>query len=117
MEESIIAFCGLDCTECPAYIGTQKEDNELLKKTAKRWSTSKYKLEPADIICDGCIFVEKRLANFCSECQVRVCGVEKGIENCGHCDDYPCETLKKVWKFLRTPQAKARLDEIRQSKR
>lgn len=117
MEERILAFCGLDCLECPAYIGSQKGDQDLLRKTAKRWSTSKHKLEPNDIICDGCIFVNKRLASFCSECQVRTCGLEKEVENCGLCDDYPCGKLEKVWKWIRTPQAKARLDEIRRSQR
>lgn len=115
MEERIISFCGLDCSECPAYIGTQKGDKNLIEKTAKRWSTSKHKLEPDDIICDGCTFLDKRLASFCSECQVRICGVEKGVDNCGLCDDYSCERLKKVWKWIRTPKAKARLDEIKQS--
>lgn len=115
MVGKIISFCGLDCEECPAYIGTQEGDKDLIKKTAKRWSTSKHKLVPDDIICDGCISVDRRLASFCSECHVRICGVGKGVDNCGLCDEYPCKKLEKVWKWIRTPEAKARLDEIKRS--
>lgn len=109
----LISFCGLDCAECPAYIGTQREDEVLLIKTAKRWSTAKNKIEPKDIRCDGCL-TGQRLACFCAECQVRMCAVEKAVENCGICNGYPCQTLKKVWKWLRSPKAKTRLDEIHQ---
>ncbi len=116
LADEIIAFCGLNCTECPAYIGTQEEDEILLKKTAKRWSTAKHKIESSDILCDGCASPGKRLASICAECQVRICGVGKAIENCGFCDDYPCQTLETVWKWLRTPKAKARLDEIKQNR-
>ena len=113
MSDELISFCGLDCVECPAYIGTQRQDEALLTKTANRWSTKKHKLYPEDIRCDGCL-TGQRLACFCAECQVRICGVKKNIENCGFCDDYPCQTLKKVWTWIRTPKAKARLDEINQ---
>ena len=30
----IIAFCGLVCTECPAFIATQKDDREALEQVA-----------------------------------------------------------------------------------
>lgn len=115
MEERLLAFCGIDCKECPAYIATQQDDQEQLKKTAEGWSTPESKLTPEDIICDGCLFQEKRLASFTSECPVRSCAIEKHIENCGLCDDYPCGNLEKVWNFIKTPEAKERLDEIRRS--
>jgi len=94
----------------------QEDNEELLKNTASRWSTAEQKIEPSDILCDGCPSSGKRMACFCAECQVRICGVGKAVENCGFCDDYPCQALKKVWKWLRTPKAKARLDEIKQNR-
>lgn len=36
--EKMIAFCGLTCTECPAFIATQKDDDKERKKVAKVWS-------------------------------------------------------------------------------
>ena len=34
----MIAFCGLDCTKCDAYIATQTNDDALRAQTAKLWS-------------------------------------------------------------------------------
>ena len=36
--EKIIAYCGLICSECPAYIATQKDSDEERKKVAEKWS-------------------------------------------------------------------------------
>ena len=33
--DKMIAFCGLTCTECPAFIATQKNDNKEREKVAK----------------------------------------------------------------------------------
>jgi hypothetical protein len=45
------------------------------------------------------------------DCQIRICAIEKGIENCAYCDDYPCEALEKL--FATDPGARERLDAIR----
>ena len=34
----ILAYCGLDCGECEAYIATQKNDRVELEAVAKNWS-------------------------------------------------------------------------------
>ena len=44
--------------------------------------------------CDGCLH-DGRLAD--KNCPVRPCVIARGIENCAHCDDYPCDMLKKLW--------------------
>ncbi len=113
--QKMIAFCGLICTDCPAYIATQKNDDEERKKVAKSWSTEKEILKPEDINCDGCLVTERRLIKFCKDCKVRLCGLEKNVENCAHCDKYPCEELDKLWEFIQSTEAKATLDEIRKS--
>ncbi len=46
------------------------------------------------MMCHGCQDKEK------CENNVRECCVEKKIENCGQCDNYPCSAIKKV--FART---------------
>lgn len=38
MMDKMIAFCGLTCTECPAFIATQKNDNKEREKVAKDYS-------------------------------------------------------------------------------
>ena len=34
----MIAYCGLNCEKCDAFIATQNNDNALREKTAKLWS-------------------------------------------------------------------------------
>ena len=111
--EKIIAICGLTCTDCPAYVATQKNDDEERKRIAELWSTDEWPLKPEDIDCDGCVAIDKRLAKFCHACEVRQCGLEKKVDNCAYCDEYICEKLAKCVE--RSPEAKATLEEIRKS--
>ena len=37
----MIAYCGLNCEKCDAYIATINNDQELRKKTAKLWAELK----------------------------------------------------------------------------
>lgn len=114
MMEKMIAFCGLVCTECPAYIATQKNDQEALKQVAAQWSKEfNATIAPEDCICDGCLTFEGRLSSYCHECKIRACGIEKKVRNCAHCNDYPCQELKKFFDFA--PEAKASLEKIRQN--
>ena len=36
--KTMIAFCGLDCEQCDAYLATVRDDRALREKTAKLWS-------------------------------------------------------------------------------
>lgn len=114
-KQKLIAFCGLICTDCPAFIATQKNDDKLRGKVAKSWSTEKEILKPEDINCDGCLIIGKRLIKFCKICAVRGCGLEKNVENCAYCDEYPCEKLDRLWKHIQAPEAKATLEGIRRT--
>jgi len=111
MPESMTAFCGLTCTECPAYLATQAGDEAKAKETAALWS-QQYGADIGvdDVWCDGCL-VEGRKCAHCGECTIRACGRERGVESCAHCDDYACETLTPLLGMV--PAAKATLDGIR----
>ena len=108
--EKIIAYCGIDCSECPAYLATQKNDKKALKKVAKEWSDESMPFKLEDIYCDGCN-QNGRIFSWCNECPIRSCCSEKGFENCAYCDDYFCDNLKMTYD--RTPSAKETLDEIK----
>lgn len=97
--EKMIAYCGLICTECPAYIATQENDENKAKETAKLWS-KQYKMDVSvdDVWCDGCLNEGKKCSH-CSMCEIRACGIEKGVKNCGWCDDYACEKLEGFFKL------------------
>jgi hypothetical protein len=111
--EKMMAYCGLICTDCPAFIATQNNDDEARKKVAEEWSGHDAALKPEDINCDGCLADTERIFKFCNICEARKCGKEKGVANCAYCDDYACDKLGKIFKMA--PEAKTRLDEMRKS--
>jgi thiamine biosynthesis protein ThiC len=110
--EKLIACCGLDCGQCPAYIATQKDDQEGLAKTAAQW-TEQFKVEvkPEDVICDGCTTPSPKKASYCNMCEIRSCCIGKELENCAICSDYACEKLEKFFKHA--PKAREGLEKIR----
>ena len=111
-EMQMTAYCGLNCTECPTYLATQKDDDKLRDKVAKQWSKQfKVQFKPSDMNCDGCKTENGRLFGFCKACEVRQCSREKGVETCAHCEDYGCETITKFFEWV--PAAKEQLDAIR----
>lgn len=112
-QEELIAFCGINCIECPAYIAKRTDDMELRKKTAKEWSGPEFKVEPEDISCDGCIILDGELFSHCSICKVRLCGLEKGVQNCAHCNEYSCEKLEGLWEMFKLTEPKEMLESIR----
>ena len=51
----LIAFCGLECEKCDAYIATKNNDQALREKTAKLWSKlNNAQIQPEHINCEGC---------------------------------------------------------------
>ena len=102
----LIGRCGIVCSECPAYLATKNNDQALRVSTAKEWSV-RYgvPLEPADIRCVGCI--ASRGAHFahCHECEIRSCGAERRVVNCGRCPAYGCERVSKFFEFVTAARA------------
>jgi RecJ-like exonuclease len=113
--DKMIAYCGIVCSECPAYLATQKDDDAERKKVAELWSKQyNFAIKPEDVNCDGCTSKGKRLVNYCNVCEIRKCGKGKRIENCAYCDDYACDKLTKFW--ANAPHAKASLEKIRKNR-
>ncbi len=81
-----IAFCGLNCRKCDAYVATVNNDRALREKTARLWSELNHVLiTPGQINCEGCR-ADGTKTVFCSElCGIRKCAIEKGVETCGAC--------------------------------
>ena len=90
-----IACCGNDCSLCLRYLATEHESQEWLDQVAYIWKMIGWgkDLESAGgIACHGCASVES-----CS-LGIRECVKEKGLENCGKCDEYPCDKLTAVFE-------------------
>jgi len=106
--EPIIGYCGLICTGCPAYLATKNDDNELRQKTAEEWSKMfSADIKSENINCDGCTTEGVKFAH-CNECEMRSCGISRGVKNCGHCDDYACDKIEAFQKMV--PDSKKVLD-------
>jgi len=110
--ERMVAYCGLVCTDCKAYIATQENDDAKRREVAEAWSKGlTTALKPEEINCDGCL-TDGRLFSYCNTCEIRKCGIERRVANCAHCPDYNCEKLAKF--IEQAPEAKKTLEEIRQ---
>jgi hypothetical protein len=105
------AYCGLECTQCPSFIATQNDDDEARARTADDYRrTYGFDLKPEEINCDGCLATGGRLIFYCQSCQIRRCCSAKGLADCAHCEERPCEHLTTLHQF--SPAAKASFERL-----
>ena len=94
--EKHLAYCGLDCSACEVYVATKLDCEDLrqayAEKQSKRW---KIHIEPSTVNCHGCKSKIPK-TGFCATCEVRKCTIERGLENCAYCEDFPCNKLDRV---------------------
>jgi hypothetical protein len=113
--ETIVAFCGLVCSDCDAYVATQANDLETLERLTQR-AREEFGVEdatPETSMCDGCLVDNGRQIGYCAICEIRACGVGRGVTNCAHCADYACGRLEGF--FAHATDARSVLDAIRDS--
>lgn len=109
-----IAYCGLDCSVCPALLATRRGDMDSLAETAARWSgQTGREIRPEAILCDGCESRTGRINEFCSVCAIRECASARGLMTCAACGDYPCARLSEFSAFER--EGRERLDALRRA--
>ena len=109
---TMIGACGIDCSQCEAFLATQADDMAALELVAAKW-TKEYNatgLTALNVQCDGCM-TEGRKVGHCGECKIRLCALERGVANCAACSDYPCEQLSAFFQMV--PQARVNLDALR----
>ena len=95
----LYAYCGLDCSECPAYKATQSKDKKELEALLEEWDSPDYPLTVENLACDGCSADSKRVFKFCGECPIRQCAHPKGYATCADCPDFPCSLLEKHFEW------------------
>lgn len=96
--KQFIAYCGLDCEKCEAYIATKNNDDKLREKVANEWSKlNQAKITPEMINCDGCR-CDGVKTPFCdSLCEIRKCASKNEYSTCGDCKNIDkCETLSMI---------------------
>lgn len=95
--KAMIAYCGLDCEKCDAYLATINNDQALREKTAKLWAElNQAPILPEHINCEGCR-VDGVKTVYCDNlCGIRQCALKKGVTTCGDCREMDqCQTLGK----------------------
>ncbi len=110
--ENLVAYCGIDCAKCPAYLAFIANDDKLREQTAKQWSEMfKYDFKKEDINCEGCTKGKIHVVYCDSMCTIRKCAMSKNIESCAFCADYPCKMLSDFIKD--NSEAKENLNKLR----
>ena len=91
----MIAYCGLDCEKCDAYLATVNDDQQLREKTARLWSElNQVTILPEHINCRGCRADGVKTFYCESLCPIRQCASEKAVTTCGECGEL--EKCQKV---------------------
>lgn len=90
----MIAHCGINCDECPSYIGTITGDEARLVKMNEDFGNGKS--DAIDFVCLGCKYSDlKLIATDCSACPIRSCARTKGKDFCATCDEFEtCDNMK-----------------------
>lgn len=93
-----IAYCGLDCERCDAYIATINDDQDLREKTAKQWGElNNAPILPEHINCHGCREDGVKTVFCDSLCGIRQCALKKSVTTCGDCTDMEkCRTVSEI---------------------
>ena len=107
----MIAYCGLNCFKCEAYLATQEDDDSKRAETAKNWSEMyNADIKPEQINCEGCKSEGEKFLH-CDICEIRNCCLTRQIDNCAVCDDYICDKLSGFIKLA--PVAGEALEKLR----
>jgi hypothetical protein len=115
--ETMVAFCGLACNNCPIHLATIEEDTfrQRTMRESIAEQCSKYygmNILPDDVMdCDGCCADTGKLFSGCFECEIRKCAIVKNLKSCAFCDEYGCARLEEHFKL--DPGARERLEQIR----
>ena len=109
LEKKLIAYCGFYCRLCPFYTGEFKKKFQDILNYIKHLGTSFLKE-----ICEKHgynfdefwrvleFFSKSKLCLSCKmgdgwpDCPIRKCAIERKVEYCAFCSDYPCETMKRL---------------------
>lgn len=89
-----LAPCGLYCGVCGVLYATRDNNEPFLEKLLgvyQRTIPGLEHLKKDDLRCEGCL--SKQVSYFCRYCAIKDCTVEKGIEGCHQCTEFPCEHI------------------------
>ena len=103
-----MTMCGYRCDLCKAFAPNirNKDEREMLSNMWKKYYDLDISAE--QIYCDGCRCNKENAKRIDMGCPVRKCVVGRQIDNCGDCNDFPCNTFHER-KGLSFKEAKEKL--------
>ncbi len=110
--KAIVARCGFRCDQCPAY--TSRTEKARIAGAAGWSRYFKLKVKPASMRCKGCLAGVCKGNEFPSaQCSIRLCVLDRKLDNCAGCREYPCSKLEARMKSVekRIRQLKGRVPE------
>ena len=107
--KDMIAYCGLDCEACAAYLATVHDDQALRERTASLWAELNHApILPEHINCRGCRVDGVKTVYCDSLCPIRQCALKKCAATCGDCPEVDrCQTVGAI--FSTRPEARENL--------
>ena len=119
LEKNLVGYCGIYCRKCDYYTGSLRDAARRLMAFVQRHGELRKLAEiegmeydefmrflrwlSASELCLGC-----RAGGGWEECPIRRCAVEKGVEGCYACPEYPCilyEEHPQFKEFVETIKA------------
>jgi hypothetical protein len=85
-ERELAAPCGIDCSQCKLY-------QALSDENLRQLIIQKMKMPPEKATCTGCRSIEGHCPVIGEQCATYVCAIEKGVDYCCDCADFPCQKL------------------------
>jgi hypothetical protein len=82
----LAAYCGLYCGSCETLRAWREKDYLLLKKEAEESGRLQ-----EEIRCEGC--KSDDVIFWCQRCRIKGCAIERGLDFCSACIDFPCDLL------------------------
>lgn len=90
--EKMIGYCGYNCHLCAARSDDPEVRQKLVDGWRKIYGHEHYTVE--NVHCVGCR-AEGHHADL--ECKARPCAVERGVDSCAACDDFPCDKVRHLF--------------------
>ena len=94
----LLGRCGIFCgTDCEVYQAAHSSDIGVKRKETKTLEQELgIRLDPSNLMCEGCQGSDENMWFECRLCRIRKCGKKQGLRICIECEHYPCHVLK-VW--------------------
>ena len=92
----LIGKCGYRCDLCPACLPNIKSDADKQRMCDALAKYFGLEMSPEEFSgCGGCV---KEGGD--PNCGVRPCAIEKGVENCAHCEEFACDKITAGMSYV-----------------